>query len=498
MGGEGGGGRQGSAVSSCSARRPSGVAVSEGREERQIHRLLDVGMGYGRLSSAGEEIQMARRRRPLHARNPGGRDSVPAPARAVSVPQSIYRPAAAARRFSRRQVIVLHPGLAPCAQAAAWIAARAAKSTARGELLRFLAEHLLTPAQAQKLAATAAGTAAKPATGALAERLYGRGDPAASPAANASYRKPVRLQHLIHAFRLVQITSLSPLQLRAEIEDDIAHCLEGVGPDEVEFHLNATRSPPKYQVVLDENLSNERKPKGRGSWKEDAENSARGCSGGAGVQSGRMESAIEGLDSPRPRPRHTPTPNFSSTVNCAPPPKESIDARFSDVHLPEAAIRTIQKTIILPLIRPELFSSGVLARQQISGILLFGPPGTGKTLLAKAVASESGCTMMSVDLSGVLAKWVGESEKNIRAVFTLAAKLAPTVLFVDELDALFSARKSDTQEYRRSAVNEFMVRDRSRSSGERLLSIFLFYSDVLDGPIVRCSRCHPFSRSRHH
>ena len=97
----------------------------------------------------------------------------------------------------------------------------------------------------------------------------------------------------------------------------------------------------------------------------------------------------------------------------------------------------MRESITYPLKFPQFYAEGI-AREAVKGVLLFGPPGTGKTMLAKAVATEGGATFLSVDASSVENKWLGESEKNAKAVFTLARRLAPCVVFIDEVSCIGS------------------------------------------------------------
>ncbi|CAB4379362.1 unnamed protein product [Rhizophagus irregularis] len=137
---------------------------------------------------------------------------------------------------------------------------------------------------------------------------------------------------------------------------------------------------------------------------------------------------------------------------------ENILVGFSDIHVAQSIVQTLQTLITLPLMRPQSFSYGVLSKHFISGVLLFGPPGTGKTMLAKAVAKESGSTVIDIKSSDVYDMYVGEGEKNVRAIFSLARKLSPCVIFLDELDAIFGSRHSDIHNgAHREIINQFMT-----------------------------------------
>jgi SpoVK/Ycf46/Vps4 family AAA+-type ATPase len=136
---------------------------------------------------------------------------------------------------------------------------------------------------------------------------------------------------------------------------------------------------------------------------------------------------------------------------------KSIRTTFNDVHVPPETIEALKTLTSLSLIRPEAFTYGVLATDKIPGLLLYGPPGTGKTLLAKAVARESGATVLEVSGSDVYDMYVGEGEKNVRAIFTLAKKLSPCVVFIDEADAIFCSRTgASSRTSHRELINQFL------------------------------------------
>jgi vacuolar protein-sorting-associated protein 4 len=120
---------------------------------------------------------------------------------------------------------------------------------------------------------------------------------------------------------------------------------------------------------------------------------------------------------------------------------EKPNVKMSDVAGLEDAKQAINDAIIAPMKHPELFKGK--SRQPWRGILFYGPAGCGKTLIAKAVASEVNATFFNVSAGNIVSKWLGESEKLVMNLFTLARRSQPAIVFMDELDSVGVSRSGD-------------------------------------------------------
>ncbi|PIA97078.1 Protein SAP1 [Cercospora beticola] len=131
------------------------------------------------------------------------------------------------------------------------------------------------------------------------------------------------------------------------------------------------------------------------------------------------------------------------------------EVHWDDVAGLEIAKSALKETVVYPFLRPDLFMG---LREPARGMLLFGPPGTGKTMLARAVATESKSIFFAISASSLTSKFLGESEKLVRALFVLAKELAPSIIFVDEIDSLLGSRGGSSEhEATRRIKTEFLI-----------------------------------------
>ncbi|CZT42664.1 probable vacuolar sorting protein VPS4 [Rhynchosporium secalis] len=128
--------------------------------------------------------------------------------------------------------------------------------------------------------------------------------------------------------------------------------------------------------------------------------------------------------------------------------------KWEDVAGLEGAKEALKEAVILPIKFPHLFTG---KRQPWKGILLYGPPGTGKSYLAKAVATEANSTFFSVSSSDLVSKWMGESERLVKQLFAMARENKPSIIFIDEVDALCGPRGEGESEASRRIKTEMLV-----------------------------------------
>lgn len=160
----------------------------------------------------------------------------------------------------------------------------------------------------------------------------------------------------------------------------------------------------------------------------------------------------------RSRPHGIVKISQSTTLNVLGEPTVSAKGiprvTYEDIGGLHEEIRRTREMIELPLRHPELFQR--LGIEPPKGVLLYGPPGCGKTLLAKAVANESEANFFSINGPEIMSKFYGESEKRLREIFEKAQKNAPSIIFVDELDAIAPKREEVTGEVERRVVAQLL------------------------------------------
>jgi len=184
--------------------------------------------------------------------------------------------------------------------------------------------------------------------------------------------------------------------------------------------------------------------------------------------------------------------NETTQVEVRPEAEEVVEKKIPDVTYDDVGglrkeISKVREIIELPLRHPEIFDR--LGIDPPKGVLLHGAPGTGKTLLAKAVANESGSNFVPINGPEVMSKYVGEAEKKIREIFKEAEENAPTILFIDEIDAIAPKREEVTGEVERRVVAQILaLMDGLKERGKVIVIGATNRPDALDPALRRPGR----------
>lgn len=131
----------------------------------------------------------------------------------------------------------------------------------------------------------------------------------------------------------------------------------------------------------------------------------------------------------------------------------AVSSAAQGIHMDQALMDSLKQLLSLRTSKPY----GLLAKEAVNGAILYGPPGTGKTHLARVVAASSGTNLIVATPADIQNMWVGETEKRIKALFSLGTKLAPCVIFLDEGDSVFGRRQSRDRDWQRKAMSQFLM-----------------------------------------
>ena len=163
------------------------------------------------------------------------------------------------------------------------------------------------------------------------------------------------------------------------------------------------------------------------------------------------------------------------------------DITYEDVGGLEDEIKKVREMVELPLKHPEIFER--LGIEAPKGVLLHGPPGTGKTLLAKAVANETNSHFILINGPEIMSKYYGQSEENLRKKFEEAEKNAPSIIFIDEIDAIASKREETRGEVERRVVAQLLaLMDGLKSRGKVVVIAATNVPNILDPALRRPGR----------
>jgi len=169
---------------------------------------------------------------------------------------------------------------------------------------------------------------------------------------------------------------------------------------------------------------------------------------------------------------------------------KTTEVSYSDIGGLENQIQEVRESVELPLLKPEIFIK--IGIEAPKGALFYGPPGTGKTLLARAVANETNATFIKVVATELVQKFIGEGARCVRDIFDLAKKLSPSIIFIDEIDAIGAVRMEDAtsgdHEVNRTLMQLLSELDGFDQRGDVKFIAATNRVDILDPALLRAGR----------
>mmetsp|Transcript_2757 Transcript_2757/g.5038 ORF Transcript_2757/g.5038 Transcript_2757/m.5038 type:complete len:420 (-) Transcript_2757:2207-3466(-) len=205
--------------------------------------------------------------------------------------------------------------------------------------------------------------------------------------------------------------------------------------------IHSVGSPPGFESALDRFFEDSGRE--RPINEENADGQHSGTRNRCGIRTSRNKGVVRQEADPKEELPEIPNvePRLVEMIL-----NEALDkspgVEWEDIAGLQFAKRCVMEAVIWPMQRPDIFKG---LRGPPKGLLLFGPPGTGKTMIGRAIASKSGARFFNISASSLTSKWIGEGEKTVRALFSVARLLQPSVIFIDEIDSLLTQRVDSEQ-----------------------------------------------------
>ncbi|KAK8877493.1 AAA-domain-containing protein [Apiospora arundinis] len=301
--------------------------------------------------------------------------------------------------------------------------------------------------------------------------------------AAASLRCYERFQFFKQAFlNMLTLLNIQPIRERRFIHDGVVLRFDRQGGGGQQFLTSVVgyfaRDIGADLIILNEEIL--RGLSNHGGVSQTTPNWARWFAEKIGLRSSKVRDAINKIEGDDDE-FEWEAKLLSSLVNPA-----KIKDGWDDIALEPEVRSNILRTVEFNIEKPKAY--GILKNAQIGGALLYGPPGTGKTHLARVLAKECNSTMIQVSSATIEGRYVGDTEKLIRALFNLGRMVSPSIIFIDEAESIFRMRTSSDWSYDISRVNQLLGESDNLLRAEKsrpFLILSTNYPTQLDHAVLR-------------